>query len=83
MNGYLVVVRCGMDDLPCRLFADKGKAEAFAKEPIEAEVDRVAKLLNLDVTDLCNVSVATFADGVMTACDIVRDFEDEDDDTPI
>jgi hypothetical protein len=78
MNGFLVLLRCGMDDLPLGLFATHTAAWNFAKGivPTSEEIAVTERVLSLDVSDLHAVSVMSFDNGVPVKCEFVHGFKE-------
>jgi hypothetical protein len=64
MNGYLVLARCLMDDLPMRLFSDEKTAFNYAwslsKEDVFTFADETMKT---PVSEVLHVSVIKYEDG--------------------
>jgi len=85
MNGFLVVLRHTMDDLPVALF-DNWEAAleyAMAIKGMPCNWDR--EVFNTDCSTPCAVAIATFKNSFVAQFDIVRtldDDDDEDDDEP-
>lgn len=81
MNGYLVMIRCTMDDVPLRLFDSRKKATRFAyrlrNDPslLPAEMKKASDLLGYDLTGSLLVAVVRFLKGQVTSTDIVHQFE--------
>jgi hypothetical protein len=81
---YLVLGRCGMDDIPMKLFdcgPDKtrlAEATAFALALTVEDIQQIAyDVLLVDVSIFCNVSILTFgANGVPVESWVVKDLED-------
>lgn len=73
---YLVVARCGMDDLPLGLFDSFVEAEQYI-----ASVDRgtvtgfAGSVFELDVSVFCNLSVVEFNGWMPVRWQGVRDLE--------
>ncbi len=66
MTGYLVLLRCAMDDLPIRLFEDKEEAVKFASDPaaVEAEAEQIAgQVFDSDLTMPVAVAVLFVEEG--------------------
>jgi hypothetical protein len=77
MNGFLVLIRHTLDDLPVGLFRTEKEATTFALTcDIDVETKRTAKLMSLDATTPICVAIVSFVDETPTACDIVRDCEE-------
>ena len=55
---YLVLGRCGMDDVPLRLCATRKEADSFARTVTEDLVVRMAgDVFDVDVSVFCDVSI--------------------------
>lgn len=55
---YLVIGRCGMDDIPMKLCKSLSDAYAFAEEVTERKIAQAAwKIMGVDVSIFCNISV--------------------------
>lgn len=73
---YLVMARCGIDDLPLGLFDSFVEAEQYI-----ATVDRdvitgfAGSVFSLDVSVFCNLAVVEFTGWMPTKLQIVRDLE--------
>ena len=80
MNGFLVVLRHMMDDLPVGLFETRAEAVAYAKaiSPMPGEWDKA--VFNIECQTPISVFVAEFRDCFAKSFVMVRDFEDEGDD---
>jgi hypothetical protein len=79
VNGFLVVVRCGSDDIPIRLCESRDEAQRVAGGLRRADVLEAETTLSIDVSVYHNVSVYTFQGGRLTDAVCVRDFDDEPD----
>lgn len=79
MNGFLVVVRCGMDDLPVRLIADEEAAMSYASAVPAADVALVKKTLVLDTSVFHGTGVVLFVNGQPVGYRHVLDFDDMDE----
>jgi len=79
MNGFLVLVRCGMDDLPARLCPTAEEARAVAEGLKPGDVEGVLRLLKLDTSVYIAIDVLGFRDGRLVSVEPVRDFDDEPD----
>lgn len=82
MNGFLVVLRHSMDDLPVGLFATWGEAHRYAMSIKGMPCDWDRDIFQTDCSTPCAVAIATFKDSFVKAFDIVRDFDDDDDVEP-
>lgn len=81
MKQYLVVIRCGMDDIPVRIFGDSIKAVKFAQTlggSVES-LDPYCKIIGVDISfPAANVSLYTFDRGVLANVSILKVFNDEE-----
>lgn len=71
---YLVIGRCGVDDVPIRLCGTKAEANRLAKRTSQRAIFAAAAILGVDPLIFCNVSVVVFEDGVPIACYQVKEF---------
>jgi len=62
MDHYLVMLRCGCDDLPIRIFLTYVEAYKFAQalKPEDAVVEEAIKTIEIGVSFFCNVSIYCF-----------------------
>jgi hypothetical protein len=71
-----------MDDIPVFLTADRLLAEGFAitvDPTMDGEhVNDARDVLGLDIGTPLNVSIYTFADGVLFRCQVVQDLSEEE-----
>jgi hypothetical protein len=66
MNGFLVIARCGMDDLPMRLCATRDEASKFARAVGPGDVREAAEAVNrVSVSEgsCIGMNVLEFLDG--------------------
>jgi len=72
MNGYLVVVRMNLDDLPIRLFSSEEEANDFIDENIvdgeptddfQRRIETATEAIDFDTSDLVRCDVLLFVDG--------------------
>jgi hypothetical protein len=74
---YLVVGRCGMDDVPVELCDDIWTARKVAKATTKSQINEIAGIVfSMDVSVFCNVAVVHFHNGEPTLCEIVKEFKD-------
>ncbi len=84
MDCYLVLARCGMDDVPMRVFGGLKEAIDYALGLTREEVMNAAvRVLDLEVTHIITACVVPFVGGVAKECirlplDLDNDYEDED-----
>lgn len=77
MNGYLVVLRHSIDDLPLMLLPTHEEAMAAAQLVQPNDGENVKQMLSIDArTPIC-VWVYSFADGLVTAAELVKEFAAE------
>jgi hypothetical protein len=74
MNAYLVVLRFPLDDLPLFLTDDEAKAREFAKDVVPEDGEDEKRILSLDTSEPCNVSIWRFEDGRLVESELVTDF---------
>jgi hypothetical protein len=80
VNGFLVVGRCGCDDIPLTLWAERAKADEYAAaiKP-EGVMQRAKRVMTVDTQNVCGVGIVEFKNGVAQEIEMVRDFETEED----
>ena len=64
-NGFLVIGRAAMDDVPLLMFENKAEARRYAKT-VNSEIvedSTFAYLAKIDVPETLNVSIVEFLDG--------------------
>lgn len=77
MNGWLVLARCGMDDIPMRLFPDRKCAYDYASTVTEDDVRLMAvTVYDCDVSVFVLVCVVQIINGYPQTMDIVKDLSD-------
>ena len=77
MNGWLVLGRCGMDDIPLRLYADRKLAEVYASNVEEVVVRNTANaVLDMTVSHVIGTCLVQFVDGIPIGRLWVKDFPD-------
>ena len=65
MNGFLVLARCGMDDVPMRLCESKTDAYEYARSLTPDDVREAAGIVcGVGVSDVFTLCVVEFHDGV-------------------
>lgn len=74
MNGYLVLLRHEMDDLPIGLFATYNEAKAFAVEHGPDPTDDEREVFYTDCSTPLYTCVVPFVDGVPVDVNIVADY---------
>lgn len=77
VNGFLVMMRHGEDDLPLFLTNDINAAKAFALNVKLDDGRDEAKILNIDATTPMHVQVYEFRGGRLSHVWHVHSFEDE------
>lgn len=77
MDGYVVLLRHTMDDLPLALFGSHADAVAFAKTVDWMPTDKVRDILGTDCSTPCVIAIAEFREGLLYSLEIVRDIEQE------
>ena len=79
MNGYLVVARCPLDDIPLGLFNTLDCAMEFAKASTRESVLAPAKALALDTSLVYSVGILSFVNGLPHGgYRFVHDFEEDE-----
>jgi hypothetical protein len=78
MNGYLVVLRHEMDDLPVGLFATQKEAAKCAANLDEMPTTFIRDFYQTDCSTPCSVAIVKFSDGEPWQFETVRDFEKEE-----
>ena len=72
MNGYLVMVRMNLDDVPVRFFTELSEAKEFVEASVidggptadfEARVNSMAAAIDFDVSDMVRCDVLRVIDG--------------------
>lgn len=77
MKAYLVMARCGQDDIPLYVFFDYEKAKRYAENVSPVDAIEIADVIfNNDISDVINVGVATFIDGEIQKWEIVKAFDE-------
>jgi hypothetical protein len=77
MNAFLVIGRCGMDDVPLRLFPDYKTAADYAAGVTRQDVISAADAVyRTDVSQIILVAVVEFKDGVSQEFHVEKDLED-------
>jgi hypothetical protein len=65
MNGYLVLARCSLDDIPLRLCGSREEAAEYAQGIGKREVrEQAAVVCGVGVSDVHALDVVRFVDGV-------------------
>ena len=77
---FLVLVGCGIDDIPMRKFGDKDLAVAYAMSLKEAEVQKVAReVFNRDVSVFHAIGIVTFdMSGRAAKWEVLRDLDHDE-----
>jgi hypothetical protein len=77
MNGYLVIGRTNLDDVPVRLCETRDEAEGFANIVTGRVVHAIADIqLNVDGAGLINVAIVRFHNGIPDELHKVKDLDD-------
>lgn len=77
MNGYLVLLRHCMDDIPVGLYANEKDAEEAAMRHGWDATHEEQGVLELDCDTPCNISIVRFMGGRPVKLRIVRHYKDE------
>lgn len=80
MNGFVVLLCHGMDDIPVGLFATEQEAIDFGLTVDPMPTPEITDLIERDATTPINVQFVEFVDGVPTRMVIIKDFDDEESD---
>ena len=65
MEQYLVIGRCGMDDIPMRLFDSHAAAEDYIKAATEVDVIEAAEgVMGVGVSHVIGLAILTFRGGI-------------------
>jgi hypothetical protein len=81
MNGFLVLGRCALDDVPLRLCRSKAEALTLAGRVTEDDVvEAAAHVIEVDVATFINVAVVEFRDGVPRPMEIIKSFGEAEED---
>ena len=81
LSGILVIGRCGMDDIPMIFLPTRKEAVSYAKKvTLQRIADMAATVFCMDVSIFCNVSIVPFIDGVPSQFELVKDFNDDEQD---
>jgi hypothetical protein len=92
MNGFLVIGRCGMDDIPLQLCATREEALENARSVTGEDVLALAPVvMGVDVSVFVSVCILEFRDGKPREVEWVwgndgddgDDDDDDDDDAPV
>lgn len=75
MNGYLVVLRHGFDDLPLFLTESEAQAITVANGTLEDDGAHIKKMLSIDCDTAASVYIYEFKNGCMSAARKIKDFE--------
>lgn len=75
MNGYLVLARCAIDDIPMRLFDSHPLAVAFAAKATRKDVCKVARdCYGLDTSVVYGIDIVAFKKGIPDGGKHVKSF---------
>lgn len=74
---YLVIARCGMDDIPMKLCPTRMLATTFAQQVVPETIMLAAGyVFDIDVSIFCNVSVVPINDaGIPQRVETIKDLE--------
>ena len=79
MNGYLVLLRHALDDIPVRLFARHRMAVKFAKSLGWWPSRKITKMFP-DCDYPIAIDIVKFRDGKPVECESIREYEEETED---
>jgi hypothetical protein len=76
INGYLVVVRCTMDDLPIQFVSDVTEAREIGRSLTKRRARSVVRRVdpNINLTELVCSAIIPFVNGYPQALEIVKEF---------
>ena len=75
LTGYLVVARCGMDDIPIKFVAEAWQADEVGKALTTRQIQRRAdKVFGVGVSVMCNVSIVPFVNGIPQLFTLCKEF---------
>lgn len=77
MNGWLIVARCAMDDIPLGLVTNEHEATKAANMFDEKDVLKQARKLKLDTSVVYNLSILEFRGGVPQDYKIITTFDED------
>jgi hypothetical protein len=81
MNGFLILARCGMDDVPMRLCESMADACEFARSLTTKDVQEAAETVcGVSVSEVITLHVVEFHDGVPLPVESVPFLEVDDND---
>lgn len=76
MNGWLVIARCGMDDVPMRMFPTRGDAGTWAAALTPDDVAKAAaKIMGVDASIILGVDILEFDGGKPREANSLADFD--------
>lgn len=79
MNGFLVLARCSIDDIPLKLFHNKSAAQAFARDVTTNQVFEIARRVFVcDTSVVVCIDVLEFVDGIPTNAELIAEFQEVD-----
>jgi hypothetical protein len=77
LDCYMVVLRCSWDDIPVLITDIKAEAENFAEAfSLDCgELKHAERVLNINHTDINNLSIFTFENGKLWDVRVVKDYD--------
>ena len=77
MNGFLVLIRHQMDDIPAALLSNRHVAEGAASTIDPMAPEHVREVMDTDASTPICVCIVEYRDGWPVSCDVVRDLQKE------
>lgn len=79
MNAFLILARCGTDDIPMAIFESHKPAIDYALDITFEDIrNRALDAMEIDVSDFICVSIVEFKDGSAVSSEMVRDLQVKD-----
>ena len=73
---YLVIGRCGMDDVPLRLCSPRRAARVYALTVSEDQItDAGMEVMGVGLSMVCNVSILPFRNGKPGKAEVIKEFD--------
>jgi hypothetical protein len=78
LNGFLVIGRCGCDDIPLAMVESRQAAKQLAANLTKDDVKNAAyDVFSLDVRQVIGTSIVPIRNGLPLAADCTREFGEE------
>lgn len=81
MNGFLVVLSHSMDDFPIRLCSAREHAVMVAKATSWDLTDEQMNAFGRDASSPCVIAIVEFKDGLPQGWDVIRNCDEEDEES--